>query len=152
MTMTRILPVKKMSSPVLHRGFSDLIDELFQDSMNRNPHREGFNPAVDIVEKDRSFELQVTLPGMKKEDITISLEDNRLIISGERKYQYEEKSDEGAKVRYHRIESGYGMFNRSFTLSNEIKRDSIQANFENGILTITLEKTNEGVSKTIEVK
>jgi HSP20 family protein len=152
MTMTRILPVKKINTPVVHRGFSDLIDEIFQDSINRNPLREGFNPAVDIVEKERSFELQVALPGMKKEDITITLEDNRLIISGERKHQHEEKSEEGAKVRYHRIESGYGMFNRSFTLSNEIKRDSIQASFENGILTITLDKTQEGISKTIEVK
>lgn len=150
--MTRFMPVKKISTPVVHRGFSDLIDELFQDSMNRNPLREGFNPAVDIVEKDRSFELHVTLPGMKKDEISITLEDNRLVISGERKYQHEEKSDEGAKVRYHRIESGYGMFNRSFTLSNEIKRDSIQASFDNGILTIILEKTDEGISKTIQVK
>jgi HSP20 family protein len=151
-TMTRITPVKRIHTPVVNRNFSDLIDELFTDTWARNQAREGFNPAVDIVENDSNYELHVNLPGMSKEDIQIQLEDNRLVISGERKYQFENKSEEGAKPRYHRIESGYGSFKRSFTLSNEIQRDNIQARFENGVLVVTLNKTDEGISKSITIQ
>jgi HSP20 family protein len=152
MTMTRLTPVKKIHTPVVNRNFSDLIEELFTDAWNRNPVREGFNPAVDIVENDTSYELHVNLPGMKKDEIQIQLEDNRLVISGERKYQIESQSEEGAKPRYHRIESGYGSFKRSFTLSNEIQRDNIEAKFENGILVVVLNKKEDGISKSIAIQ
>ena len=150
--MTRITPVKKIHTPVVNHNFSDLIEELFTDAWNRNPVREGFNPTVDIVENDSTYELHVNLPGMKKEDIQIQLEDNRLVISGERKYQFETQSEEGAKSRYHRIESGYGSFKRSFTLSNEIQRDSIEARFENGVLVVVLNKKEDGISKCITIQ
>lgn len=149
--MTRFAPVKRIHTPVVNRNFSDLLDELFTDAWNRNPIREGFNPTVDIVESETAYELHVNLPGMNKDEIQIQLEDDRLVISGERKYQFEEKSEEGAKPRYHRIESGFGSFKRSFTLSNEIKRDDIQARFENGVLIVTLNKTAEGHSKSISI-
>lgn len=150
--MTRITPVKRIQAPVVNRNFSDLLEELFNDNWSRPLQRDGFNPAVDIVEHDTNYELHVNLPGMSKDDIQIQLEDNRLVISGERKYQIEDKSEEGAKPRYHRIESGYGSFKRSFTLSNEIQRDNIQAKFENGVLVVTLNKTDEGTSKSISIQ
>lgn len=150
--MTRITPVKRIQNPVVNRNFTDLIEELFNDNWSRPLMRDGFNPAVDIVEHETSYELHVNLPGMNKDDIQIQLEDNRLVISGERKFQVEEKSEEGAKPRYHKIESGFGSFKRSFTLSNEIQRDNIQAKFENGVLIVTLYKTEDGISKSITIQ
>lgn len=152
MKVTRFSPAQRMGTPIANRSMSDLLEELFQDSMSRKPMRDSFNPAVDIIEHETTYELHVNLPGMSKSDIQLQLEDNKLVISGERHFQKEEQSEEGAKPRYHRIESGYGSFKRSFTLSNDIQRDSIQARFENGILLVTLNKKEDGLNKTIEVQ
>lgn len=147
MKVTRFSPVNQANSPVVSRSFSELIDEIFQDSFSRRPVKEGFVPTVDIIENDTQYELHVNLPGMKKEDISIQLEDNRLTISGERHFRNEEN-----KPRYHRIESGFGSFKRSFTLSNDVERDGIQARFEDGVLTVTLIKKEQSSNRNIEVQ
>ncbi|MCG8615424.1 MAG: Hsp20/alpha crystallin family protein, partial [Desulfobacterales bacterium] len=95
----------------------------------------GWTPAVDIVSNDDTVDLNVELPGMKKEDITVNIEDRVLTIAGERKVENEEK-----KENYYRRERRYGSFKRAFTLSDDILTDEITAEYTDGILKVSLRK------------
>jgi len=106
-----------------------------------------WNPAVDIVERENEFEVKVELPGVKKEDVNITLESSVLTIRGEKKQEKEEKQD-----NFHRVERSYGSFQRSFTLPATVKSDKIDASFRDGMLVITLPKAEEAKPKQIEVK
>eukprot|EP01035_Chromulina_nebulosa_P028465 gene28465-37573_t len=106
-----------------------------------------FRPSVDVKETETSFELAFTLPGLEKEDVKIELKDNRLTVSGERKMEKEENN-----TRYHRVETHYGSFSRSFMLPENVNADAIEAVFKNGILTLTLPKTEQVGPKTIAIK
>ena len=94
-----------------------------------------FYPAVDIVSKDDTISLNVELPGVNKEDISVNIEDKILTIKGERKFENEEK-----KGTYYRRERAYGSFKRSFNLSDEIMTDEVSADYKDGVLTVTLKK------------
>lgn len=126
------------------KRFSDILDEFFNDSLNY--HRDSFMPNVDISETEKEFEVAVALPGMKKEDINVNLENGRLTVSGERKFETEEDGK-----NFHRVESGFGSFNRSFQLPDTIDEESIQAKYENGVLNINIAKSEEKVKKQIEI-
>jgi len=95
-----------------------------------------FIPAIDIAEEKDKFVLHVSVPGMKKEDFRIEVKDNRLNISGERQWKEEQKDK-----NWTRVESSYGRFSRSLTLPETVKRDSITAEYQDGILHLTLPKT-----------
>jgi len=105
-----------------------------------------WNPAVDITEKSDSYEVKAELPGMKKDEIKISREDDVLMISGERKSEQDEKKD-----NYHRIERRYGKFQRSFYLPKNVKANDIKANYKDGVLTVTIPKSEEAKPKEIAV-
>jgi HSP20 family protein len=106
-------------------------------------------PAVDIVEKDKAFEVSVELPGMKESDIDVKVTDNRLTITGEKKEE-REQNDKG----YHLSERRYGSFMRSFSLPEGVDADKIDAAFANGVLKVTLPKGAEArkPEKKIAVK
>lgn len=104
-------------------------------------------PAVDLVEKDDEFVVKVELPGVSKDDVKITLHDNVLTIRGEKK---EEKVSKDSN--YHRLERSYGSFQRSFTLPTSVKQDKVEAEYRDGVLTITLPKAEEAKRKQIEVK
>jgi HSP20 family protein len=106
-----------------------------------------WNPAVDLYENADNLIVRAELPGMKKEDIEVSLHDGALSISGERK---SEKKFEDAQT--HRSERFVGVFNRSLTLPSAVKADQVKAQYQDGILTITLPKAEEAKRKQIEVK
>jgi len=126
------------------RRFSDIVDDLFNDAVTvRN---NGFTPSIDVSESDDSYEVQVQLPGMNKEDITVNLEDRVLSISGERKFKDEQK-----EKRYHKVETRYGSFRRSFQLPENIDSDSVKASYQDGVLTITIDKSSEKVEKRIDI-
>ncbi|MDR9418014.1 Hsp20/alpha crystallin family protein [Gracilimonas sp.] len=126
------------------KNFSDILDEFFNESLNyRN---DSFMPSVDISETEDNFEVSAALPGMNKEDITVDLENGRLTISGERKFENEEEGK-----NFHRVESKYGKFKRSFQLPDTINEDSIVAKYEDGVLNITIEKSEEKVKKQIKI-
>jgi HSP20 family protein len=107
----------------------------------------GWNPAVDLYEDKDNIFVKAELPGLKKEDIDVSLEDGVLTISGERKG---EEKTEGQETR--RNERFYGQFRRSITLTSEVKADQVTANYKDGVLTITLPKVEAAKPKQIEVK
>ncbi len=103
-------------------------------------------PSVDISETEEAYELQADLPGMKKENITISYKDQVLSLSGE-KSQEEEKKEKN----YHRIERSFGRFERSFRLPSEIKPEEIKASFKDGVLSVRVPKTEEAKPKEISI-
>ena len=103
-------------------------------------------PAVDIVETEDAFVATADLPGLKKDDIDISIEDSVLTVSGERKF---EKIDESATLR--RVERAYGTFRRSFTLPRGVDSTKVEAGFEDGVLTLTMPKSELAKSRKIAV-
>ncbi len=105
-------------------------------------------PAVDIKEDDKNYFLHAEVPGIKKDDIKITMsEDNILQIKGEKKYE-----DKNEKDNWIRVERGFGEFSRSFALPENVMQDNIKAKYKDGILEITLEKKEPSKPKEIEVK
>lgn len=133
------------NSDLMSKRFSDIMDEFFNDVVSAR--RDNFVPSIDISETADQFLISAELPGMKKDDIDISLENGRLSISGERSFEHEE---DGKK--YHRVETKYGSFNRSFQLPDNVDEGSINAKYEDGLLNITIDKAEDKVKKKIEIK
>ncbi len=108
-----------------------------------------FIPAVNTREADDAYYIEVDLPGVKKEDISIDVNDNVLTISGERKVEEERKDEE-----FYRIESVYGTFERSFTLPEDVDPDKIEAEAKDGVLIVKIPKKQvvETAPKKIEIK
>jgi len=127
-------------------AFSTVLDRLFADSLG--PALKPFSPAVDISEDEKSYEIQVALPGMKKTDFKIDLVDRKLTISGERK---REEKKEGKN--FHSTETQYGEFKRSFFVPEDVIEDGVEASYQDGLLSLVLPKKEKKVMKaTIEVK
>jgi HSP20 family protein len=127
-------------------SFSTLIDRFFNDSLARTGGS-NFLPKVDVAETDKAYEIQVAVPGMKKEDFSIELNDNFLTISGERKLTNEKK-----EKNFHSIETQYGAFSRSFNLPENVDATKINAAYTNGILELVIPKDEKKVLKhTIKV-
>lgn len=116
----------------------DEVDKMFRELYEGNETDGRWLPSVDIVEDKDRFVITAEIPGVKKEDVKINLHDSTLTIEGEKKESSEKKDD-----NYYRSERFYGKFSRSFTLSSEIEADKIKADFENGILTISLPKSEK---------
>lgn len=128
----------------MSKRFSDMMDEFFNDAVNTR--RDNFVPSIDIAETDDQFQIAVELPGMKKDDILVNLENGRLSISGERSFKDEEKGK-----TYHRVETSYGSFNRSFQLPDNVDEESIDASYKDGLLNITINKSEDKVKKQIKI-
>lgn len=137
--------------------FRDLItlrermNRLFEDAFPyRGEEKElvasSWAPAVDIYEKENALVLATEVPGLDENDIEIKIEDNTLTLKGERKFEKETKEE-----NYHRIERSYGSFHRSFTLPRYIDEDKINAEYENGVLKITMPKKSELKAKKVKV-
>lgn len=125
-------------------SFSNLIDRFFNDTVARSGGSAySFVPRVDIIEEDKVFEVHVAVPGMKKDDFKIDVNDNFLTISGERKYTREKKEN-----NFHSVETQYGTFSRSFTLPENVDATKISAKYLDGILELTIPKDEKKVLKT----
>ena len=125
--------------------FSDLMDEFFSDVVQNR--RDSFVPSMDVSETETQFEVDVYLPGLRKEDIQIEMENGLLTVSGERKMEREE-----AGRKFHKVENLYGIFRRSLQLPDHIDHDSVHAEFQDGILRISVNKSEEKVRKQITIK
>jgi HSP20 family protein len=125
------------------RAFSDFLAPVNDDAVSTRR----WMPPVDIRESGDALMLSVDLPGVKKEDVQITLENNVLTVGGERKFEKDVEEE-----NYHRIERAYGSFARSFTVPGNLRHDQIQASFENGVLTVTLPKADEAKPRKIDIK
>ena len=128
----------------------DEIDRLFDDPLTEMARTSnllsGWTPALDVDEQKDNFVVKAELPGMKKEDIQVSMHDGSLSISGERK---SETKHEDAEV--YRAERFFGRFQRTVTLPTPVAPDKVKAQYKDGILTVTLPKTEEAKPKLIDV-
>lgn len=132
----------------LPETYGTLVDKFFNEGLNSKRNLSNFRPQVDAFETEKDFQIQVALPGFKKEDINLNFEEGKLTISGERKFDTENKTS-----KYYFIETNYGTFSRSFFLPENIQEAGIEAQFENGILLVTVPKDEKKVIKRqIEVK
>jgi HSP20 family protein len=106
-----------------------------------------WSPLVDITEDEKEYLIKAELPDMKKEDVRLTVENDVLSISGERKFEKEEKGR-----KYHRIERAYGSFVRSFSLSEDADGSNVTANFKDGVLQVHLPKSVKAKQKAVEIK
>ncbi|MBX3333095.1 MAG: Hsp20/alpha crystallin family protein [Nitrospira sp.] len=106
-----------------------------------------WTPSVDISETEGEYQIKAEIPDVKKEDVKVTLEDGVLTIQGERKHEKEEKGK-----RYHRIERSYGSFIRTFSLPDVIDEDKVKAEFKEGVLNLSLPKSENAKPKAIDVK
>jgi len=145
-TLTRWEPFREME---------DLQNRL-STFFSRAPMRRGngkesitlpeWTPLADITEDDREYVIKAELPELRKEDVKVTVENGVLTMSGERKFEKEEK-----KKKYHRVERGYGSFVRTFALPEDADADKIKAEFKHGVLEIHLPKNEKAKPKHIEV-
>ncbi|MCE3010793.1 MAG: Hsp20/alpha crystallin family protein [Proteobacteria bacterium] len=126
----------------LDRFFSDFFTDL-----PREHQAKVYRMAVDALEMDKTFELKFDLPGVKKEDLEVKVQDGQLLVKGERK---REQVIEDSEV--HRQELVYGRFERSFTLPEQVDAEKINAEFKDGVLHLSIPKTEVIAAKTIPIK
>jgi HSP20 family protein len=124
----------------------DEIDRLFESPLSRTSEFLGWSPAFDVYEEKDNFIVKAELPGMKKQDINVSLHDGDLIISGERK---SETRSEGTEI--YRAERFFGKFQRSIPLPATVAASNVKAEYKDGVLTVTLPKSEEAKPRQIEV-
>ncbi|NOQ85825.1 MAG: Hsp20 family protein [Deltaproteobacteria bacterium] len=139
-------PFGELSTP------QERVNRLFEETSpstrkEEDPNLGAFYPAVDINEGDKAITLKADLPGIKKEDVHIDVNDGVITLRGERKFEKEDKRE-----NYHRIERSYGSFHRSFTLPSTVDAEKIKAKYKDGILEVTLPKTEEAKPKSIPVE
>ena len=124
-------------------SFSKMVDKFFNDSLtNTTAESQYFSPKVDISETKNDFQIELAVPGMKKEDFVIDMKDDQLTISGERK-----RIDKNEEKSYHSLETSYGKFSRSFYLPEHIKAEKIDATYAEGILKISIPKDEKKETK-----
>jgi HSP20 family protein len=139
--MFGLTPYEQRRNPLTARRPRDIFDYFFNDDFSP-AFSGGFSTfKADIIEHGNEYVIEAEMPGLGKEDLKIDLQDDIMTISAEKK---DEKNEE--KGSYIRRERHYGSYSRSFRVDN-IKQDSINAKFENGILKITLPKQNETVER-----
>src|SRR6266567_3992760 len=146
--MTRWEPVREFS------GLQDRLNRmnrLFRESFSPESPEEAltttnFAPPVDIYEDEHTITLKMEVPGIDEKDIDVRIENTTLTVHGERKIEKEEKEE-----NYRRIERQYGSFTRSFTLPPTVDAEKVQADYDKGVLKITLPKKAEAKPKQIKV-
>lgn len=121
--------------------------ETWFENAGERPKNRAWRPNVDVYETEESYVLKADIPGMNKEDIKIDVNDGTLTFKGEKKL--EEKTE---NENYVRVERSYGAFTRSFTLSDNVDAENIQASYKDGVLEITLRKKEEAKPKEINIE
>jgi HSP20 family protein len=147
--LTRWEPVNDIAN------LSSRMDRLFDEMMGRGLRRiadedrvrGSWSPAVNIMEKKDAIQITADLPGMKAEDVEVTVDNGALTIRGERTL---EEATEGET--YHRIERVYGVFERTFTLPNSVDTTKIEAKFANGEMVVSLPKREESKPRSVKVK
>jgi HSP20 family protein len=129
------------------------MNRLFEDTLTRSRVPEeglvpgGWSPSVDIYETDAEIILKAELPGVTRDKINLEIKDNVLILKGERSFEKDVKEE-----NYHRIERGYGGFQRTFTLPTLVDRNKIKAKYKDGILEVSVPKGEPNRAKQISIE
>lgn len=105
-----------------------------------------WTPSVDISETDKEFVIKAEIPGVKKDDVKVTVESGMLSIKGERKMEKEEKGK-----TFHRVECSYGSFVRSFRVPDGVDESKVKAEFKDGVINVTLPKSQKAKSKALEI-
>jgi HSP20 family protein len=143
-TMTRWTPSQQAA---FREPFFRLFDTYLSDAHHgEDVAGRTWTPPVDIQETDEAYRIHAELPGLKKDDVQITLENNVLRVSGERKFEKDVKQDS-----YHRIERVYGTFARSFALPHQVSSDKVEAKFDNGVLSIVVPKAEQAKPRHIAI-
>ncbi|HEX8361139.1 MAG TPA: Hsp20/alpha crystallin family protein [Longimicrobium sp.] len=133
--------------------YTDPFDQLFNTVLGANGSRGGNGsslmraPDTDVIETEREIRVVTEMPGLKRESIEVDVENNVLTIRGEKR----EERREGEPGRFHLAERRYGTFTRSFVLPRDVDADQIQADFEDGVLTIAIPKSERARRRRIQV-
>ncbi|MDE3056373.1 MAG: Hsp20/alpha crystallin family protein [Bacteroidota bacterium] len=132
----------------LQEEMSRMFDHFFHGNIfdDGTSFTHSWVPAVDVHETEDAYVVTVELPGLKKSDVKVTVDNNVLTIRGEKKDERESKT-----VNAHRVERSYGLFERSLPLPASVKTGDVDARFDDGVLTVTLPKTEEAKQKLIEV-
>jgi HSP20 family protein len=142
-TLSRFEPFRGAST------LQDQINRLFSDVFERPADESNLTswaPAVDIFETEHELVVKADLPDIDPKDLDIRVENNILSIRGERKFESKVSQD-----KYLRVERAYGSFSRSFSLANTVNSEAIKADYQNGVLTLTVPKREEAKPKQIKV-
>ena len=150
-TMTRFVPFR---SPIHDFALlQNRLNSIFSDfTQNEGGQGESlaagnFVPAVDVYEDAQQVVLKLEVPGVKQEDLDINVENHRLTVKGERKFDSQQKEE-----NYHRIERRFGSFTRSFTLPQTVDMENVKAQYEAGVLTISIGKKAEAKPKQVKIE
>ena len=143
--MRSLMPWSGMTG--LKQDMDRVLDRFFESRWDELPALGDWMPKVDVSETKDSVVVKADTPGMDVKDIQVSLQENVLTITGEKKQEKEEKDE-----RYHRVERSYGSFTRSMRLPAGVEAGKVNAAFKNGVLTVTLPKTAAAKATPIPVK
>ena len=143
-TITRWDPFQDMLT--LREAMGQLLEDSVVRPTSGPRSNQSFVPALDLSETPEAFLVEVTVPGLKAEDLNITVENNVLTISGEVRQEKESK-----ERNYHRVERRFGNFQRSVSLPNRVKADAINASLENGVLHLSIPKAEEIKPRRISV-
>jgi HSP20 family protein len=135
-------------------SIQDEMNQLFTRAAGQRPsqgtesgRQRMWAPALDISERKDAYVVTVEVPGVKPEELDITLEDGLLTIQGERQF-----TQESSEQQWHRVERRYGSFRRSITLPSQVQAESIEASFDNGVLEVVVPKAEEAKPKKISVR
>jgi HSP20 family protein len=142
--VTRWEPFREFST--LQDRMNRLFRETQGNSQDESLTSSSFAPAVDVYEDEHNVALKIDVPGIDEKDIDVRIENNTLTVQGERKIEKEEKEQ-----NYRRVERQYGGFTRTFNLPPTVDAEKVQADYDKGVLTITLPKKAEAKPKQIKV-
>ena len=148
-TLTRWNPATDSANLAqrMERMFDEMMGRGLWRSSEERPLRGSWVPAINILEREDAMVITADLPGLKAEDVEVTVEEGILSIRGERKL---EETSEGET--YHRVERMYGVFERTFTLPNSVDVDKIDARFSNGEMVLTLPKREESKPRSVKIK
>jgi HSP20 family protein len=149
-TLTRFVPFRSPLADVA--VLQNRLNSIFSDFARTEGEQESlamgsFIPPVDVYEDAQQLVLKLEVPGLKQQDLNVQVENQTLTVKGERKFEKDEKEE-----NFHRIERRYGSFVRSFTLPQTVDAGSVKANYEHGVLTVSLAKKEAAKPKQVKVE
>lgn len=148
--MTRLTRTRNRNLSSLQNEIDRVFDRFFpsrEENGESTSPQAVWRPRMDLIETDESYRLHLDMPGMSKDELKISYQDNELVVSGERTSNRSDEDEE-----FVRVERSFGQFRRSFTLPRTVDADNISATYDNGVLTVTVPKTEKVKPRQIDIQ